>query len=193
MTHAIKIAILGPCFVGKTSIVQRLRGYDFRNVTETTIGMCFSEITWGNIIFNLWDTAGEERYLSVAPIYYRGAHILIFVFDVTVPDSLAEMTKSIDEAMKVCRGRIHFIIVGNKIDRLHPNHRTILEQFRNNTIIREYGLESLEIIFTSAQTSAGLDILKNKMLELAQIDITTMDVGKIVVTDTPVQSSSCVC
>lgn len=194
MANAIKIAILGPCYVGKTSLVKRLKGHDFRNITETTIGACFTQIRLGDAILNVWDTAGEERFRAIAPIYYRGAHILIFVFDVTVLASMDNMIEFMDEAMKISRGQTHFIVVGNKIDRLHPDHQVLLDRFRNNIHIKTYGLERLDIIFTSAQTSAGLDMLETKMMKLIDTEITIMDVGKILVADTvPAQSSSCAC
>jgi len=33
--------------------------------------------------FEIWDTAGQERYHSLAPMYYRGAHAAVVVFDIT--------------------------------------------------------------------------------------------------------------
>ena len=35
------------------------------------------------IKFEIWDTAGQERYHSLAPMYYRGAHAAIVVYDMT--------------------------------------------------------------------------------------------------------------
>lgn len=33
--------------------------------------------------FEIWDTAGQERYNSLAPMYYRGAHAAVIVYDIT--------------------------------------------------------------------------------------------------------------
>lgn len=33
--------------------------------------------------FEIWDTAGQEKYHSVTPLYYRGAHVALLVYDIT--------------------------------------------------------------------------------------------------------------
>ena len=40
----------------------------------------------------MWDTAGQESYRSLLPLYYRGASIVVLVYDITNEDSL-EQTK----------------------------------------------------------------------------------------------------
>lgn len=37
------------------------------------------------IAFQIWDTAGQERFKSLVPMYVRGAHIALIVYDVTDP------------------------------------------------------------------------------------------------------------
>jgi small GTP-binding protein len=196
MASGIKVAMVGPPFVGKTSIVKRLAGHNFQTITRPTIGACFDEIMIDRTYFNIWDTAGEERFRSIAPLYYRGAHILIFVFDVTSSASLDEMCEFFDEAVKNSpNGRVnaHFIIVGNKIDRLHPDHVNIIDRFRRNKIVGTYALEKLDIIFTSAQDGIGLNLLEQRLLELSRMEITTMDVSSIRITELPPEPTGCSC
>lgn len=33
--------------------------------------------------FDIWDTAGEERFRALAPLYYKGAKAALVVFDLT--------------------------------------------------------------------------------------------------------------
>lgn len=33
--------------------------------------------------FEIWDTAGQEKYHSVTPLYYRGAHAALLVYDIS--------------------------------------------------------------------------------------------------------------
>jgi len=178
MTSVIKAALIGPISVGKTSILERLKNDHFSIISEPTIGVCYTSIQVDTITFNIWDTAGEERYKAMASIYYRNAHILIFVFDVGSPDTIDLMCDFIQEAMQTSpagRSRMHFIIVGNKIDNLHLDESILLQMFRHNSIVRDYGLEGLDIIFTSARTGVGIGKVKEKMIQLGNIGLTQVD------------------
>ncbi|ESN94753.1 hypothetical protein HELRODRAFT_87581, partial [Helobdella robusta] len=72
---------------GKSSIVHQFVYETFRPTIEMTMGAAF----WTKCVsvdefvckFQIWDTAGQEKYKSLAPMYYRGAAAAIVVFDVT--------------------------------------------------------------------------------------------------------------
>ena len=59
--------------------------YDIGSVLASFLTQSLSLKKDPNIIvkFEIWDTAGQERYHSLAPMYYRGAHAAIIVYDVT--------------------------------------------------------------------------------------------------------------
>ena len=73
--HEVKICILGDSGVGKSSLVQRFVHNTFTVGNESTIGASYlsKTIVVGDrtIKFNIWDTAGQEKYRALAPMYYR--------------------------------------------------------------------------------------------------------------------------
>lgn len=94
MTETFKVVLVGDTNVGKTSILQRYAKDTFKTDIEPTIGPQFmsrlveieSQDTGGEpakMKLQIWDTAGQEKYRSVTPIYYRDAAAAICVFDVT--------------------------------------------------------------------------------------------------------------
>ena len=86
-----KIVITGDPNVGKSRILQRFI-HGRSSEQKPTIGVEFTsklvELS-DNLTVNLqiWDTAGSERYRAVTKHYYRGAHGVIVVFDITSLDS----------------------------------------------------------------------------------------------------------
>ena len=71
-----KVILLGDALVGKTSIICRqLHGY--KPQTTPTIGCHFNDIIMNvgqtQISMQVWDTAGQEMYRALVPIYLRGA------------------------------------------------------------------------------------------------------------------------
>src|SRR3569832_832702 len=88
---AVKVVILGDSGVGKTSLVIRYVRGTFQPFQEPTIGAAFvsyketiddEDLTDNVVTFKLWDTAGQERYHSLTPLYFRGAHVALLVFDI---------------------------------------------------------------------------------------------------------------
>jgi small GTP-binding protein len=77
----IKVIVVGDSGVGKSSILFRFVNDEFNEFSEATLGAAFvSKVhTYGQdkfIRFQIWDTAGQEKYKSIAPIYYRGTSLL---------------------------------------------------------------------------------------------------------------------
>ncbi|KAF0026034.1 hypothetical protein F2P81_020771 [Scophthalmus maximus] len=80
------MVLLGSSAVGKSSLALRFSKDEFRS-TSPTVGCAYltrvvhlSDVT---LRFEIWDTAGQERYHSVTPLYYRGAHAALLVYDIS--------------------------------------------------------------------------------------------------------------
>lgn len=85
--YQYKLVLLGESAVGKSSLVLRFVRNTFSPNQESTIGAAFLTQTLTQddqtLKFEIWDTAGQERYHSLAPMYYRGAHAAVVVYDIT--------------------------------------------------------------------------------------------------------------
>merc|ERR1719253_956179 len=96
-----KVVILGDTGVGKTSMVNQYVKGQFPGNTTATIGAAFSKMdvvidNW-QVVLQIWDTAGQERFRSMAPMYYRGAHAAILVYDVSQPETLDKLGGWVEE------------------------------------------------------------------------------------------------
>ncbi len=93
LTISIKTIICGDAGVGKTCILQRLAGNAFDPEQRSTIGVDFIVRTFcaqpsnRQYKLQLWDTCGQERFATVTAAYYRGAQVILFVFDLCKKES----------------------------------------------------------------------------------------------------------
>ena len=90
-----KIVILGESGVGKTCIMNKFLGNEFSEEHITTIAAEHQnktvEINNKKIKITFWDTAGQEAFRAVAKMFYKGADIIILVYDITKNDSFKEI------------------------------------------------------------------------------------------------------
>ncbi|XP_055021645.1 ras-related protein Rab-7L1-like [Boleophthalmus pectinirostris] len=86
--HLMKILIIGDGNVGKSSFVNRYVNGQFSGNYKMTVGVDFSLkiLQWSEsekVRLQLWDIAGQERFISMTRIYYRGAVGCVLIFDVS--------------------------------------------------------------------------------------------------------------
>jgi len=115
-----KVVLLGESGVGKSSLVLRFVTNNFKPDSETTIGASFMSkmIMVGEtpIKYQIWDTAGQEKYHSLAPMYYRNAGAAILVYDITKKDTLVTLKNWVNELKQLGPKNIIIAIAGNKND-----------------------------------------------------------------------------
>ncbi|RLO12541.1 hypothetical protein DYB28_014328, partial [Aphanomyces astaci] len=116
----VKVVLLGDTGVGKSSLVLRFVTNNFRPYSESTIGASFMSkmLLVGDqaIKYQIWDTAGQEKYHSLAPMYYRGAAAAIVVYDITRKQSLVTLKNWVKELKQLGPDNIVIAIAGNKSD-----------------------------------------------------------------------------
>ncbi|XP_070761788.1 ras-related protein Rab-34a isoform X3 [Enoplosus armatus] len=96
-------------------------GVDFEMERFEVLGVPFS--------LQLWDTAGQERFKCIASTYYRGAQIVIIVFDVTDIASLGHVRQWLEDALKENDPTaVQLFLVGTKKDLSSPAQYSQIEQ-----------------------------------------------------------------
>jgi Ras-related protein Rab-5C len=118
----VRVVLIGDASVGKTSIVKRFLDGQYDPTEFATIGAGYfnnyQTIRGESVPVEIWDTAGQEKYRSLAPLYYRGAAGAIAVFDVTNPQTCDNLTWWIAEFKKAAGNEAVIAISGNKADLL---------------------------------------------------------------------------
>lgn len=182
----LKLVILGKASVGKTSIINRYIKNEF-DKTDVTIMAGFIRkkilINEHLIDFQIWDTAGQEKYRSLIPLYYKDANIAFLVYDVTDLDSYLQLKIWVTELKENGPDNILMVIIGNKID---------LEEKVPFLEVKQYA-ETIKALlkFTSAKQNLGIEevfseILMMKVLENdGRINMENMEKGGSKINEAP--------
>uniref|UniRef100_A0A8C9PV36 RAB1B, member RAS oncogene family n=1 Tax=Spermophilus dauricus TaxID=99837 RepID=A0A8C9PV36_SPEDA len=98
-----------------------------------------------------WDTAGQERFRTITSSYYRGAHGIIVVYDVTDQESYANVKQWLQEIDRYASENVNKLLVGNKSD-------LTTKKVVDNTTAKEFA-DSLGIPFleTSAKNATNVE------------------------------------
>eukprot|EP00330_Aristerostoma_sp_ATCC50986_P011583 CAMPEP_0114586246 /NCGR_PEP_ID=MMETSP0125-20121206/9521_1 /TAXON_ID=485358 ORGANISM="Aristerostoma sp., Strain ATCC 50986" /NCGR_SAMPLE_ID=MMETSP0125 /ASSEMBLY_ACC=CAM_ASM_000245 /LENGTH=127 /DNA_ID=CAMNT_0001781595 /DNA_START=47 /DNA_END=430 /DNA_ORIENTATION=+ len=119
--NTFKVVMLGEGRVGKTSLTLKYCVNKFDENQESTINASYldKEVKFGDQSKKLaiWDTAGQEKFAAMAPIYYRDAEGAVLVYDITYRESFDKVQKWMAELKNHADEDIDIVIAGNKCDR----------------------------------------------------------------------------
>eukprot|EP01112_Ceratiomyxa_fruticulosa_P016846 TRINITY_DN5143_c0_g1_i1.p1 TRINITY_DN5143_c0_g1~~TRINITY_DN5143_c0_g1_i1.p1 ORF type:complete len:240 (+),score=50.31 TRINITY_DN5143_c0_g1_i1:105-722(+) len=149
-----KVVLIGDPSTGKSAIFCRYLGRPVEDSYKATIGVDFGHkiVPVGDkkVRLQLWDTAGQERFRSLTQSYYRGAHAMIFVFDVSNLSSFEHIKKWMTEASDAVSTPNAFrLLLGNKID--------LEVRAVDENVIREYA-ESVNVRYLQVSAKEGRNI-----------------------------------
>ncbi|KAK4524425.1 hypothetical protein GAYE_SCF03G2326 [Galdieria yellowstonensis] len=114
-----KIILVGDGGVGKTTFVKRHLSGEFEKKYIATVGVEVHPLKFhtnrGPIVFNVWDTAGQEKFGGLRDGYYIQGQGAIIMFDVTSRITYKNVANWHRDLVRVCEN-IPIVLVGNKVD-----------------------------------------------------------------------------
>ena len=162
--NGIKVTLIGDPAVGKTSIISRYTEDTFEEGKEATIGANFSEksitINDKEVLLNLWDTAGQEKYQSLGKHFYKDSYIVLLVYDITSKESFNNLKeKWYPELTKHGEQFTVLALVGNKQDLFENDELVDKEE------AQKYATEINATFYeVSAKTGEGIDKLFEELV-----------------------------
>ncbi|KAL3788352.1 hypothetical protein HJC23_009158, partial [Cyclotella cryptica] len=109
------------------------------------------ELDGKTIKLQIWDTAGQERFRTITSSYYRGAHGIIVVYDVTDNESFNNVKQWLHEIDRYACENVNKLLVGNKCD---LEGKRVVSTEQGKEFADGLGIEFLE---TSAKTSTNVE------------------------------------
>jgi len=167
LVYPCKVILVGDSSVGKTTIISRyLNLYNPNPISTTGASYSVKETIFENnikISFEIWDTAGQEKYRSLNKIFYNNSNICFLVFDITERQSFDNILnfwyKEVFEYnnSNYSSNNILFGVIANKID-LEKDINVKVDEIKNfsNKIGADY-------ILASAKNGIGINEIFNKL------------------------------
>ena len=116
----IKIVLIGDSGVGKTNLINTSVGLEFNIQENSTVNSSFVikeyYINDKKYIADLWDTAGQEAYKGITQLFFRGAEIIILVYDICIPESFESLNEWYELSESTINNEHIYGVIGNKND-----------------------------------------------------------------------------
>ncbi|EQC34541.1 rab family, other [Saprolegnia diclina VS20] len=153
----LKYIIIGDSEVGKSSLLLQFTEQTFVGTHDLTIGVEFGakllDLDSRKVKLEIWDTAGQETFLSITRSYYRGADGVLLVYDIGKRDSFLHLGRWLQECQQNCMNSgLEIMVVGMKAD-LPPEQR----QVSSNEAAEWAARHGLHFIEASAKTAQNVE------------------------------------
>ena len=141
-----KIILVGDASVGKTNLLTQYVDEKFTENNISTVGIEFKnkiiELKNGmKIRLQIWDTSGQEKFMSLTKNYFRGCNLALFVFDVTNKASFDDIQMWLNSFKDVNGEKSKRVLIGNKIDL----DNRVVEKEEAENFAKENDLQYFEI------------------------------------------------
>lgn len=177
--YLFKLLLIGDSGVGKSCLLLRFADHTYTESYISTIGVDFKirtiELDGKTIKLQIWDTAGQERFRTITSSYYRGAHGIIVVYDVTDLESFNNVKQWLNEIDRYACENVNKLLVGNKCD-------LVSKKAVEYETAKEFA-DKLEIPFLETSAKAATNVEKAFLTMAAEIKNTIASQPQAMKTD----------
>ena len=162
--RAIKVILLGEAGVGKTNLIRRAMGLDFdENIAATVLSSYYeNDIVVDNMKYSyqLWDTAGQEKYHSLNKLFIKNSKIIIIIFSIDNRASFDKIDFWVNNTKEILGNDSYILsIVGNKSDLYEEQE---IDDKTINEKVKELGIKYK--LTSAANQDCGFPIFLNELL-----------------------------
>mmetsp|Transcript_10771 Transcript_10771/g.12797 ORF Transcript_10771/g.12797 Transcript_10771/m.12797 type:complete len:204 (+) Transcript_10771:93-704(+) len=152
--YVVRLLMLGDSGAGKSTLLLRYVQDGFESEHMPTIGIDFRlkniELDGKKIKVQVWDTAGQERFRTITHNYYRGAHGILLLYDVTKQPTFLNIRKWIQDVRAYAEQNVNLVLIGNKCDLIQ---KKVVSTEQAEELANEYGIQFFE---TSAKEDTNV-------------------------------------
>ena len=151
----IKVIFLGESGVGKTCLIQKLISDDYKENNSTISATYYTKTIkyeGKDYKFNIWDTAGNEKFRNLTKLFLKDVQIFVLVYDITKKKTFLELQYWLDYILEQYGPNNFIILIGNKSD------------LNNKEIKESKGAQFAEIIkakFAQVSAKDSVDFQQN--------------------------------
>ncbi|XP_037308589.1 ras and EF-hand domain-containing protein isoform X2 [Pungitius pungitius] len=162
-----RLVLAGDAGAGKSSFLLRLTLNDFRGDIPTTLGVDFQIkrmlVDGEKTSLQIWDTAGQERFRSIARSYFRKAHGVLLLYDVTSESSFLNVRAWMEQIQESTEDKIPMCVIGNKVDlREQLPEGSCVSSLHGEKLAKAYGA-----LFCETSAKEGTNVVET-VLHLAR-------------------------
>ena len=157
----IKCILLGDSSVGKSCILVRYIDDVFKESSMFTVGIDYrmKTIELGDdlVKYQIWDTAGQEKYRTIISAYYRGIDCALLCYDITNRSSFENIITWIENVQQYSSDHVFMMLVGTKLDLVeNEKYQREISTEEGQQLANEYGIKFCEV---SSKTNHGISSL----------------------------------
>ena len=166
---SIKVILLGDSCVGKSSLIERFKSNSFNSKQTATITLehhnLIIKVNSSIVRMQIWDTAGQEKFDSIASTYYKSADVVIFVYSINIRNSferVSQWAKQVEEYSSIDEQQIR-ILIGNKVD---LNNERVVSTDEGKDLAKKIGCVHFVEVSCKDKTNEENDKAINNIIEV---------------------------